>query len=56
MDLMPWILIVSIWTENPPTVIPVHTQVYANYEACMEARKLWDSNKFVALCGPKTNK
>jgi hypothetical protein len=56
MDLLPWVLMVSIWIDEPQKIIPVHTQVYPNYEACMAARKLWDSNKFVALCGPKNNK
>ncbi len=50
MDLEPWVLIVSLWLENPPKIIPIYTKTYDNYEQCMEARKTWDK-KFVAICG-----
>ena len=56
LDAMPWVLIVSIWLNDPPQIIPVHTQVYSNYDACMKARDLWDHKKFVAICGVKLNK
>jgi hypothetical protein len=55
MELLPWVLIVSLWLDDPPRVIPVHTQVYPNYESCMKARETWNS-KFVAICGLKTSK
>lgn len=56
LDAMPWVLIVSIWLNDPPQIIPVHQQVYSNYDACMRARELWDHKKFVAICGVKSNK
>ncbi len=56
MELLPWVLMVSIWLEDPPRIIPVHTQIYPNYDACMKARELWDNKKFVAICGLKHSK
>jgi hypothetical protein len=58
MELLPWILIVQLWTENPPAIKLVYRKEYPNYEQCMEARNEWTKKKLVALCGVKseTNK
>lgn len=53
IDLLPWILIVQIWTENPPAIKLVYRKEYSSYEQCMEARKEWIDKKFVAICGVK---
>lgn len=56
IDLLPWILIVQLWSETDP--IPkmkfIYSKVYPNYEACMEARKEWDQKKMTAICSPKS--
>lgn len=59
IDLLPWILIVQIWTADSPGQIDLRfRKEYPNYEQCMEARKEWIDKKFVAICGVKneTNK
>ncbi len=59
INLLPWILIVQIWTaDNPGQINLVYKKEYSNYEQCMEARKEWIDKKLVALCGVKseTNK
>jgi hypothetical protein len=58
MDLIPWILIVQLWTDPPPKIKFVYSKVYPNYTECMEARKEWDNKGMVAICGVKseTNK
>lgn len=58
MDLMPWILIVQLWTDPPPAIQMVYRKEYPTYAECMEARKEWIEKKLVALCGVKveTNK
>jgi hypothetical protein len=55
IDLLPWILIVQIWTADQPGQINlVYRKEYPNYEQCMEARKEWIEKKLVALCGVKS--
>ena len=54
IDLLPWILIVQLWNDPPPTMKFVYSKVYADRAACMEARKEWEKH-FVALCSPKTD-
>lgn len=59
IDLLPWILIVQIWTADSPGQINlVYRKEYPKYEECMAARKEWIEKKFVAICGVKseTNK
>ena len=58
MDLLPWILVIQLWTDTPPAIQMVYRKEYPNYAECMEARKEWIEKKFVALCGVKieTNK
>ena len=58
MELLPWILIVQLWTDPPPKMKFVYSKVYPNYAECMEARKEWDNKGLVAICGVKseTNK
>ncbi len=59
IDLLPWILMIQIWTaESPGQINLIYRKEYPNYEQCMEARKEWLEKKFVALCGVKseTNK
>ena len=59
IDLLPWILIVQIWTADQPGQIDVvYRKEYPSYEQCMAARKEWIDKKLVALCGVKseTNK
>ncbi len=53
MELLPWILIVQLWTDTPPAIKLIYRKEYPNYEQCMEARKEWIEKKFVALCGVK---
>lgn len=53
MDLMPWILIVQLWTDPPPAIQMVYRKEYPTYAECMEARKEWIEKKLVALCGVK---
>ena len=54
MDLVPWILIVQLWTDPPPAIQMVYRKEYPTYAECMEARKEWIEKKFVAICGVKT--
>jgi len=54
IDLLPWILIVQLWNDPPPTMKFVYSKVYADRAACIEARKEWEKH-FVALCSPKTD-
>lgn len=55
IDLLPWILIVQIWTaESPGQINLVYRKEYPSHEQCMEARKEWIEKKFVALCGVKS--
>lgn len=54
MDLLPWILIVQLWSDPPPKIQMVYRKEYPNYEQCMEARKEWIEKNFVAICGVKT--
>ena len=53
LDLLPWVLMVQLWSDPPPKMKFVYSKVYANYAECMEARKEWDSKGLVALCGIK---
>ena len=53
MDLMPWILVIQLWSDTPPPIQMVYRKEYPNYAECMEARKEWIEKKFVALCGVK---
>ena len=53
MELLPWILIVQLWTEAPPKIAMVYSKEYPNYAECMEARKEWVEKKLVAMCGVK---
>jgi hypothetical protein len=53
LDLMPWILVVQLWSDPPPRMKFVYSKVYSNYQECMEARKEWDNKGFVALCSVK---
>lgn len=54
IDLLPWILVVQLWTDPSPKMKFVYSKVYPNYEACMEARKEWDQKNLVAVCSPKS--
>ena len=58
LDLLPWILIVQLWTDPPPKMKFIYKKEYSNYAECMEARKEWDNKGLVAICGVKseTNK
>jgi len=58
IELLPWILIVQLWSDPPPKMKFVYSKVYPNYTECMEARKEWDNKGLVAICGLKneTNK
>jgi len=49
MELLPWILIVQLWTDPPPKMKFVYSKVYPNYAECMEARKEWDNKGLVAI-------
>jgi hypothetical protein len=53
MDLMPWILVIQLWSDPPPAIQMVYRKEYATYTQCMEARKEWIEKRFVALCGVK---
>ena len=53
LDLMPWILVVQLWSDPPPRMKFVYSKVYPDYQACMDARKEWDNKGFVALCSVK---
>lgn len=53
LDLMPWLLIVQLWTDPPPKIKFIFKKEYPNYEECMEARKEWDNKGLVALCSVK---
>jgi len=55
MDLMPWILIIQLWTDPPPTMKFVYKKEYSNYQECMVAHKEWRDRHpgLVALCSPK---
>lgn len=56
LDLMPWILVVQLWTDSPPKIQMVYRKEYANYSECMTARKVWDNKNLVAICAVKSNK
>jgi hypothetical protein len=53
LDLMPWLLIVQLWTDPPPAIKLIYKKEYPNYQECMDARKEWDDKGFVALCSVK---
>ena len=53
LDLMPWILIVQLWSDPPPQMKLIYKKEYPNYQECMAARKEWDDKGFVALCSVK---
>jgi len=53
LDLMPWILVVQLWTDPPPTMKFVYKKEYPTYEECITARQEWDQKKLVAICSPK---
>lgn len=56
LDLMPWILIVQLWTDPPPKMKFVYKKEYPNYQECMAARKEWDDKGLVAICAVKQQK
>lgn len=53
LDLMPWILVVQLWSDPPPKMKFIYKKEYPNYQECMTARKEWDDKGFVALCSVK---
>lgn len=53
LDLMPWILIVQLWTDPPPKMKFIYKKEYPNYEECMTARREWDNKGLVAICAVK---
>jgi hypothetical protein len=53
LDLMPWILVVQLWTDPPPAMKFIYKKEYSNYQECMAARKEWNDKGFVALCSVK---
>jgi hypothetical protein len=53
LDLMPWILIVQLWTDPPPRMKFIYKKEYPNYQECMDARKEWDNRGLVAICSVK---
>ena len=55
LESLPWVLIVQIWMNDPPKIIPIITQQYPNYHSCMQARSQWDRSPYTALCGVKSN-
>ena len=54
LDLLPWILIVQLWTDPPPKIQLIYKQEFPNYAECMAARKEWDQKKLVAICSSKS--
>lgn len=56
LDLLPWILVVQLWTDPPPRMKFIYKKEYPNYQECMDARKDWDNKGFVALCSVKSIK
>jgi hypothetical protein len=56
LDLMPWILVVQLWSDPPPAMKFIYKKEYPNYQECMTARKEWDNKGFVALCSVKALK
>ena len=54
LDLMPWILIVQLWTDPPPKMKFIYKKEYPTYVECMEARKEWDNKGLVAICAVKS--
>jgi len=56
LDLMPWILVVQLWTDPPPQIKFIYKKEYPDYQACMDARKEWDGKGFVAICAVKAPK
>lgn len=55
LDLVPWILIVQLWTDPPPKIQLIYRKEYPTYQKCMLARKEWDGKGFVALCEVKSS-
>ena len=53
MDLLPWILLVQLWTDPPPQIQLVYKKEYPNYAECMQAREEWLQKKFVVICALK---
>jgi hypothetical protein len=53
LDLLPWILVVQLWTDPPPRIKFVYKKEYPNYEECMDARQEWDNRGFIAICSVK---
>ena len=61
MDLMPWLLIIQLWTDPPPKIKFIYSKEYPNYEACMTARQEWiDRNRppadYQVMCSVKLPK
>lgn len=54
IDLLPWILIVQLWTDPPPKIKFVYKKEYPTYQECMDARQEWESKQLVAICSPKS--
>ena len=53
IDLLPWILIVQLWTDPPPKMKFIYKKEYPTYAECMDARKTWEQKSLVAICSPK---
>lgn len=42
IDLLPWILVVQIWSDPPPKIQLVYRKELPDYSTCMQARKEWE--------------
>ena len=45
IDLLPWILVVQIWSDPPPKIQLVYRKELPDYSTCMQARKEWEEKK-----------
>jgi hypothetical protein len=51
-----WLLSVQLWTESPARIKVLHTEEFATYEACMQARIQHDQKQYQVLCLLKVKK
>ena len=47
IDLLPWILVVQIWSDPPPKIQLVYRKELPDYSTCMQARKEWEEKNWL---------
>jgi hypothetical protein len=41
LELLPWVLVIQLWTDPPPKMKFIYKKEYPNYVSCMKARDEW---------------